>query len=98
LHKKKLVRLLFFSICILLAFFFVTFKYFHIENDLKVHDTCPICTFEKTASLFYAISCTLLAWISLYTILSRIYIEEAHKKLLFIYHILGPRAPPSAEI
>jgi hypothetical protein len=95
LRKKKFVRLLFFSICILLALFFVTFKYLHNEKDLKENDNCPICTFEKTASLFYAIGCALLAWISLYIILSKIYIEKTGRKSTFIRHILGQRAPPS---
>jgi hypothetical protein len=95
LPKKKLARLLFFSTCILLALFFISFKYFHVETDLKFHSNCPICTFEKTASLFYAITCALLAWISLYTVIARIYIEETERKSPVFRHILGQRAPPS---
>lgn len=93
--KKKLLRLLFFAVCILLSLFFITFKYLHVETDLKFHNECPICTFEKTASLFHAITCALLAWISLYIILSKIYVEESERKLSLIRHILGQRAPPS---
>lgn len=96
-NKKKQFNLMFFCICVVLALFFITFKFLHIEKDLKVSDSCPICTFEKTASLFYAISCAILAWISLYIILSKIYVEENHIKLSFIRHILGQRAPPLAK-
>ncbi|MFC2154952.1 hypothetical protein ACFLRB_00475 [Acidobacteriota bacterium] len=98
MNKKKKCNLFFLCVCVGLALFFITFKYLHVETDLKASDSCPICTFEKTASLFHAIFFTLLSLIDLYLIATRIYIAEATRKLSLLKHILGQRAPPPAEI
>lgn len=98
LDRNKKYNLFFLFVCVGLALFFISFKYLHIETDLKPSDSCPICTFEKTASLFHAVCFTLLSLIGLYLIAIRIYMEEATRKISLFKHILGQRAPPPAEI
>ncbi len=78
----------------MLVLFLLSYKYLHVEENLEVDDSCPICTFEKTARLFYAVSCALLYWISLYMIFSKIYSRENQHESPGIRHILGQRAPP----
>jgi hypothetical protein len=96
--RGKHSKILFTCLLLLIALFFITSEYLHTDNNLDSDDSCPICLFQKTATLFWALNAFLLIFSSLHLIAFKIFLRENDVKLSFTSHILGQRAPPSPQI
>lgn len=92
--KGKYTKYLFIGFLISISFFLLVFEYFHTEKDLDLGNNCPICFFERTTALFWALNAFLLIFSSLHLIVFKIYLRESSSKSSFFSHILGQRAPP----
>ena len=92
--KGKYKKYLFIGSLILISFFLLIFEYLHTDKNLEFENKCPICLFERTTALFWALNAFLLIFSSLHLIVFKIYLRESSSKLSFFSHILGQRAPP----
>lgn len=92
--KDKYKKYLFIGFLIGISFFLLVFEYFHTEKDFELEENCPICFFENTTALFWALNTFLLIFSSLHLIAFKIYLRESSSKVFFFLHILGQRAPP----
>jgi len=92
--KGKYSKYVFIACLVLISLFFIASQYFHTEKNLKFDDTCPICLFERTATLFWALISFILIFSSLHLIVFKIFLKENEFQLSFFSHILGQRAPP----
>jgi hypothetical protein len=94
MRKNKYSKYLLLSFLIGISFFLLVFEYLHTEKNFEFENKCPICLFERTTTLFWALSAFLLIFRSLHLIVFKIYLRESSSKVSFFSHILGQRAPP----
>lgn len=92
--KGKFSKYLFAVLLLAISSFLITFEYFHIENDFKSEEKCPICLFERSATLFLGLNTFLLIFSSLLLVVFKIFPKEIEIKLTIFSQILGQRAPP----
>ena len=92
--REKYSRYLLIGCLLLISLFFITSQYFHTEKNLEFDETCPICLFERTATLFWALISFILIFRSLHLIVFKIFLKENKIQFSFFSHILGQRAPP----
>jgi disulfide bond formation protein DsbB len=92
--KSKYSKYLFTACLLIISLFFITSQYFHTEKSLEFDENCPICIFERTATLFWALITFTLIFSSLHLIVFKIFLKENEIKFSFFSHILGQRAPP----
>jgi disulfide bond formation protein DsbB len=92
--KRKYSKYLFIACLLFISLFFITSQYFHTEKSLEFDENCPICLFERIATLFWTLISFLLIFSSLHLIVLKIFYKENKIKFSLFSHILGQRAPP----
>jgi hypothetical protein len=94
MRKREISRYLFAVLLLAVSFFLVTFEYFHTEVDFSSENKCPICLFERSATLFWELNTFLLIFSSLLLIIIRIFPKGKEVRRVNFSRILGQRAPP----
>jgi len=82
------------GLIILLSLFWVSVESFHVESDMRFNEKCPVCIFQKSVSLFFAVTMALLTWISLFVVISKVPSESFSLVVDQFFFVPGQRAPP----
>lgn len=93
LNSRKF-RFVLTGLVVLLSLFWISSENFHVESDMHFNEKCPVCIFQKSVSLFFAVTMALLTWISLFVVISKIPSEAFSLVVTQFIFVPGQRAPP----